>query len=382
MKKDLLAIILAGGQGSRLGKLTRETAKPAVPFGGRYRIIDFVLSNCSNSGINNLGVITQYQPLELNEHISNGESWGMNGHNGSLTIIQPYTDAEGESWFKGTANAITNSLPYIDSVNPKYLLVLSGDHIYKMDYEPMFEYHEETGADLTVGVIPVTLEEASRFGIMNTDENGRVLEFEEKPEFPKNNLASMGIYIFNWDKLRKILVDDKETDKKMIDFGHDVIPVYLENKEKIYAYAFEGYWKDVGTIESLWEANMEFLDPNHSLHIRQEAWQIYTNNHVSPPQFLTDTSDVAHSMIVDGCYVEGEVKNSLLSQGVQIGEGSSVKNSVVMANSKIGKNVHMDYVIVGEKAIIEDGAKLVGKKGAIEVVGYGERIGGQENENE
>ena len=382
IKKELLAMILAGGQGTRLGKLTREIAKPAVPFGGRYRIIDFVLSNCANSGINNVGVVTQYQPLELNEHISNGESWGMNGHSGSVTIIQPYTDSEGESWFQGTANAITNSIPYIDSINPEYLLVLSGDHIYKMDYEPMFNYHVEKGADLTVGVIPVPMHEAPRFGIMNTDEEGRIIEFEEKPEEPKNNLASMGIYIFNWKKLRQILVEDKDEGLNMKDFGHDVIPVYLEDGSDIYAYSFEGYWKDVGTIESLWEANMEFLDPDHSLNRTNEQWQVYTNNEVTPPQYLSETSDVKHSMIVDGCNVAGEVKHSILSQKVEVGEGSLVKKSVVMANSVIGKDVRIEYAILGEHSIVHDGAEIIGKEGDIKVVGYGEQVGGKHNENE
>lgn len=380
MKNEMTAMILAGGQGTRLGKLTRETAKPAVPFGGRYRIIDFVLSNCTNSGISHVGVVTQYQPLELNDHIGNGESWGLNGHSRDVTILQPYTSADGENWFSGTAHAITQNIAYIDSHDPEYVLVLSGDHIYKMDYDAMLQYHKQMNADLTVGVIPVTLEEASRFGIMNTDEENRIIEFEEKPEHPKNNLASMGIYIFNWKKLRKYLKEDQETDKKLVDFGHDVIPAYLANEEDIYAYAFTGYWKDVGTIDSLWEANMEFLDPENSLHIHDDEWRIYTKNPISPPQFLSEKSELKHALVADGCFIEGAVRNSLVSQNVQIGEGSLVKDSVIMANAKIGKNVEIDHAIVGEYAVLSDGAKLIGKQGEIKVVGFAEEIGGTDND--
>lgn len=374
----MIAMILAGGQGTRLGKLTKEIAKPAVPFGGRYRIIDFVLSNCANSGIDHVGVVTQYQPLELNDHIGNGESWGLNGHNGSVTILQPYTNAEGELWFQGTANAITHNITYIDSLDPDYLLVLSGDHIYKMDYEAMLEGHKAKNADLTVGVIPVPMAEASRFGIMNTNEEGRIIEFEEKPAEPKNNLASMGIYIFNWPKLRALLVADKEKEMKMKDFGHDVIPVYLNNQERVYAYAFEGYWKDVGTIESLWEANMEFLDPGHSLQIRDDNWRVFTKNPISPPQYLAQNAEVHRAMIADGCCISGKVKNSLLSQNVEVGEGSSVSQSVIMSGTKIGKDAVVDYAIIGQNAVIADHARIMGKKDAIEVVGYGEQIGGTE----
>lgn len=379
MKNELLAMILAGGQGTRLGKLTRETAKPAVPFGGKYRIIDFVLSNCTNSDIENVGVVTQYRPLELNDHIGNGESWGLNGHNSKVTILQPYTSSTGENWFKGTANAITQNIAYIDSQDPKYLLVLSGDHIYKMDYEAMLDCHKERGADMTVGVVPVPIEEASRFGIMNTDENQRVIEFDEKPKEPKNNLASMGIYIFTWPKLRKYLTEDQGTDK-LEDFGHDVIPAYLDNGESCYAYSFEGYWKDVGTIESLWEANMEFLDPNHSLNIRDNTWRIYTNSKVSPPQLLSANAAVSNSMIVDGCFVDGEVTHSILSQSVKVGSGSIVRDSIVMTNVTIGENVLIDHAIIGENAVIEDGTQIVGEKGNIKVVGFEEVIGGAHHE--
>lgn len=380
MKNEMTAMILAGGQGTRLGKLTREMAKPAVPFGGRYRIIDFVLSNCTNSGVPHVGVVTQYQPLELNDHIGNGESWGLNGHSRDVTILQPYTNAEGENWFTGTAHAITQNIPYIDTHDPEYVLILSGDHIYKMDYEAMLEFHIKNEADLTVGVIPVPIEEASRFGIMNTDDTNQIVEFEEKPENPKNNLASMGIYIFNWKKLRKYLKDDQCTDKKMVDFGHDVIPAYLGNDEKIYAYAFNGYWKDVGTIDSLWEANMEFLDPNHSLRIRDDEWRIYTKTPISPPQFISENAELKHSMVSDGCYIDGTVQNSLISENVEVGRDSVVKDSVIMADVKIGKNVVIDHAIIGEHAVIKDGAQIIGSLGDIKVIGFAEEIGGTDNE--
>lgn len=382
MKNQMVAMILAGGQGTRLGKLTRETAKPAVPFGGKYRIIDFALSNCANSGINKVGVVTQYQPLELNEHIGNGESWGLTGRDGGVTILQPYSSADGEKWFKRTAHAIYQNIAYIDRYNPEYVLVLSGDHIYKMDYSHMLEFHIAHNASLTVGVIPVPMEEAPRFGIMNTDQTNRIIEFEEKPKEPKSNLASMGIYIFNWQVLRKYLVEDQAKQREMEDFGKNVIPTYLENGENCFAYAFDGYWKDVGTIESLWEANMEFLDPNHTLNIRDEDWRIYSKNPVSPPQFLTESSNVTDSMIVDGCYVAGEITHSILSQNVRVGNGSIVRDSLIMANVTIGENVTIEHAIIGENAKIADNANVIGKNGEIEVVGYAEVIGGLKDEDE
>ncbi|AQS53490.1 Glucose-1-phosphate adenylyltransferase [Jeotgalibaca dankookensis] len=385
MKNKMLAMVLAGGQGTRLGKLTRETAKPAVPFGGRYRIIDFVLSNCANSNIKEVGIVTQYEPLELNVHIGNGEPWGLSGHGKGATILQPFTNSQGENWFKGTANAITQNVSFIDSRDPDTVLVLSGDHIYKMDYDAMLKKHIETGADLTVGVLPVDIKEASRFGIMNTDDTGRIIEFEEKPAEPKSNLASMGIYIFNWKKLRKYLLEDKESNeenKEMLDFGHDVIPAFLENNEKIYAYAFNGYWKDVGTIDSLWEANMEFLDPNHSLNIRDDDWRIYSRNMIAPPQFVSKNGEVKESMMADGAYIEGKVAHSIISQNVSLGENSTVKDSVIMANAKIGKNVKIEYAIIGEYANIKDGAQIIGTHDDIHVIGYEEEVGGNDYENE
>lgn len=382
MKQDMIAMILAGGQGTRLGVLTKQTAKPAVPFGGKYRIIDFALSNCANSGIKNIGVVTQYQPLELNEHIGKGAAWGLTSRSGGATILQPYSSSDGEKWFKGTANAIYQNISYIDSLDPKYVLILSGDHIYKMDYAAMLEDHIKNKASLTVGVIPVSMKEASRFGIMNTDQNGRIIEFEEKPAQPKSNLASMGIYIFNWDTLRRYLVEDQAKNREMEDFGKNVIPAYLSNAENCFAYSFEGYWKDVGTIESLWEANMEFLDPEHPLNISEDAWRIYTSNPVTPPQFLTEEAQIKHSLVVDGCYIAGQVDNSLLSRDVKVGPNSQVDHSVVMSSATIGKGCRVEYAIIGEQAVIADGASVIGTPDQIATVGYAEVVGGPKNDGE
>ena len=382
MKQDMIAMILAGGQGTRLGVLTKQTAKPAVPFGGKYRIIDFALSNCANSGIKNIGVVTQYQPLELNEHIGKGAAWGLTSRSGGATILQPYSSSDGEKWFKGTANAIYQNISYIDSLDPKYVLILSGDHIYKMDYAAMLEDHIKNKASLTVGVIPVSMKEASRFGIMNTDQNSRIIEFEEKPAQPKSNLASMGFYIFNWDTLRRYLVEDQAKNREMEDFGKNVIPAYLSNAENCFAYSFEGYWKDVGTIESLWEANMEFLDPEHPLNISEDTWRIYTSNPVTPPQFLTEDAQVKHSLVVDGCYIAGQVDNSLLSRDVKVGPDSQVDHSVVMSSATIGKGCRVEYAIIGEQAVIADGASVIGTPDQIATVGYAEVVGGPKNDGE
>jgi len=372
---EMLAIILAGGQGSRLGKLTKSTAKPAIPFGGRYRIIDFTLSNCANSGINTVGVITQYQPLELNAHIGNGSSWGLDDQMGGVTVLQPFSSTEGEKFFEGTAHAIYQNIEYIDQQNPKYLLVLSGDHIYKMDYEAMLAYHKAKKASLTVGVIPVTPEEAKRFGMMNTDETDRIIEFEEKPEHPKSNKASMGIYIFNWATLRNYLTTSFSTNKELEDFGKNVIPMYLANNESAYAYSFEGYWRDVGTIQSLWQANMEFLSPYNSLNIGDHNWRINSKAQVLPPMYLTSTSNINNSMIVDSCYVAGEVDHSILSQRVSVGAGSKVVDSMIMPGATIGKNAVIDHALVGEEAVIGDDAVVKGTEDDIAVVGYGEVLG-------
>ncbi|GAF39544.1 glucose-1-phosphate adenylyltransferase [Agrilactobacillus composti DSM 18527 = JCM 14202] len=375
MSTEMLAMILAGGQGSRLGKLTKSTAKPAVPFGGRYRIIDFALSNCFNSGVNTVGVVTQYQPLELNAHIQNGASWGLDEKNAGVTVLQPFASREGEKWFQGTAHAIYQNIDYIDLYQPKYILILSGDHIYKMDYEAMFNYHKAKKAALTVGVLPVSMEEATRFGIMNTDETERIIEFEEKPKKPKSNLASMGIYIFNWPTLKKYLVDSYSTDGKMEDFGKDVIPAYLSHNEPTYAYAFHGYWKDVGTIQSLWQANMEFLEPNNELNIGDREWRIYSKNDALPPMYVTKSAKVNNSMVVDGCYVAGDIEHTILSQNVKVGTGTVIKDSMVMPNAVIGKDVTIDHAIIGERAIIGDGASVIGTEDDIAVVGFQEVLG-------
>lgn len=370
----MLAMILAGGKGSRLGKLTQSIAKPAVPFGGRYRIIDFTLSNCANSGIRNVGVVTQYQPLALNSHIGNGASWGLDGLGAGATILQPYSSNEGSKWFEGTAHAIYQNIDYIDQMDPQYVLILSGDHIYKMDYEEMLQKHKENNASLSVAVIEVPLEEASRFGIMNTDEHDRIIEFEEKPAEPKSNLASMGIYIFDWARLRSVLLNSYTKDDQMLDFGQHVIPYYLESGENVFSYRFAGYWKDVGTIDSLWQASMEFIDQEHELNIQDKNWRIYSKNPISPPHFLTETAAVKDSMIVDGCYVAGCVEHSILSNDVQIKEGATVKDCVIMPGASIGKNAKVTRAIIGENAIVGDNAEIDGTE-EIAVVGYSEVIG-------
>ncbi|MBP1048263.1 glucose-1-phosphate adenylyltransferase [Enterococcus sp. BWM-S5] len=380
MNNEMLAMILAGGQGTRLGKLTKNIAKPAVPFGGRYRIIDFTLSNCVNSGITDVGVVTQYQPLALNSHIGNGASWGLDGINSGLTILQPYSSSDGEKWFQGTAHAIYQNIAYINQKNPQYVLILSGDHIYKMNYEAMLEEHKSNNASLTVAVIEVPIKEASRFGIMNTDENDRIIEFEEKPDEPKNNLASMGIYIFNWDRLKEILTNSHSKDSQMLDFGKNVIPSYLDSGENVYAHRFSGYWKDVGTIDSLWEANMEFIDPDNEFNIRDLSWRIFSKNTSSPPHFLTETASVENSLIVDGCYVAGTISNSILSTDVQVKGGSKIENSIIMPRAKIGENVLIKNAIIGEDAVIGDNA-VVYDEDEIVVVGYSEVIGVKSDED-
>ncbi len=377
---EMLGLILAGGQGTRLGKLTKDVAKPAVPFGGRYRIIDFALSNCVNSNVKNVGVITQYEPLVLNEHIGNGAPWGLNGVNSDVTILQPYSSTEGSKYFEGTAHAIYQNMAYIDKKDPEYILVLSGDHIYKMDYEAMLTSHKENEASLTVSVMEVPMEEASRFGIMNTDDNDRIIEFEEKPAEPKSNLASMGIYIFNWKRLRDVLVTGYAKGVDMEDFGSNVIPAYIDSGENVFAYRFKGYWKDVGTIDSLHESSMEFLNLGNELDIKDKEWRIYSRNDNSAPQYLTRNAKVKAALIGDGCYVDGEVTDTILSQNVHVQEGSKIEKSFVMSGASIGKNVTIQYAILGEKAKIGDNVEIIGKPGDIAVIGHGE-VRGEENED-
>lgn len=374
MKNEMLGVILAGGKGTRLGKLTRNQAKPAVPFGGRYRIIDFTLSNCVNSGVKNIGVITQYQPLNLNAHIGNGASWGLDDLNAGVTILQPYSNNEGSKWFEGTAHAIYQNIGYIDQMDPEYILILSGDHIYKMDYEAMLDQHKETGASLTVAVIDVPWNEASRFGIMNTDDNNRIIDFEEKPAEPKSNHASMGIYIFNWKRLREVLVNSFTRNQDMVDFGKNVIPYYLKSGESVFAYNFKGYWKDVGTIDSLWHANMEFLDENNELNLQDRTWRIYSRNPIAPPQIIAETAEIKDAMIVDGSYIAGKVDHSILSANVRIQTGSVVTDSVIMPGAKIGKNVTIHRAIIGEGAVIGDDVVIDGTD-EIAVIGNKEVVG-------
>lgn len=370
----MLGVILAGGKGTRLGKLTHNQAKPAVPFGGRYRIIDFTLSNCVNSGVKNIGVITQYQPLNLNAHIGNGASWGLDDLNAGVTILQPYSNNEGSKWFEGTAHAIYQNIDYIDQMDPEYILILSGDHIYKMDYEAMLDQHKETGASLTVAVIDVPWNEAPRFGIMNTDDNNRIIDFEEKPAEPKSNHASMGIYIFNWKRLREVLVNSFTRNQDMVDFGKNVIPYYLKSGESVFAYNFKGYWKDVGTIDSLWHANMEFLDENNELNLQDRTWRIYSRNPIAPPQIIAETAEIKDAMVVDGSYIAGKVDHSILSANVRIQTGSVVTDSVIMPGAKIGKNVTIHRAIIGEGAIIGDDVVIDGTD-EIAVIGNKEVVG-------
>lgn len=355
-KKEVVAMLLAGGQGSRLGVLTKKIAKPAVPFGGKYRIIDFPLSNCANSGIEAVGVLTQYQPLVLNEYIGNGQPWELDGMNSGVTCLSPYESKKGSEWYSGTANAIYQNISYIDRYNPEYVVVLSGDHIYKMDYADMIKFHKEHDAACTIAVIDVSLEEASRFGILNTNEDGSIYEFEEKPAHPKSTNASMGIYVFSWKKLRKYLIEDAENENSSNDFGKDVLPAMLNAGERMFAYPFEGYWKDVGTVESLWDANMDLLDPNLKLDLRD----IYSKNPMFPPHYVSETATVKNSNISDGCIVEGEVENSILFPGVKIEKGAKVDYSIIMPNTVVKANADIKYSIVSENTVIGCNAVIGG----------------------
>ena len=372
-KTKCLAMILAGGQGSRLGALTKNIAKPAVPFGGKYRIIDFPLSNCANSGIDKVGVLTQYRPLELHNYLGTGSAWDLDKRDGGVFILPPYARDKGADWYKGTADAIYQNLNFIASVDPEYVLVLSGDHIYTMDYSWMIESHKMNKAEATIGVIEVPWEEAPRFGIMNTDADGRIKEFEEKPAKPKSNLASMGIYVFNTDFLRRYLEEDAKDAMSSHDFGKNIIPKMLADKAPLYSYAFDGYWKDVGTIESLWQANMDLLqdEPPFSL---DDTWRIYSSNLALPPHYLGATAKVRRSMINEGSMIFGEVENSVIFPGVRIGKGAQVKNSVIMPFTVIAENARIDHAIVAQNCEIAAGARVTGAEGAIVVVPKNETV--------
>lgn len=357
-KKECVAMLLAGGQGSRLYALTKHLAKPAVPFGGKYRIIDFPLSNCINSGITTVGVLTQYQPLVLNEYIGNGLPWDLNRDDGGVHILPPYQAAGGADWYKGTANAIYQNIRFIDRYDPEYVLVLSGDHIYKMDYSKMLDCHKKSEADCTIAVLEVPMEEASRFGIMNCDPTGKVIEFEEKPPVPKSNLASMGIYIFSWKKMKKYLIDDENDQNSSKDFGKNIIPNMLANNEKLVTYPFDGYWKDVGTIDSLWEANMDLLDPNIPLDLHDDDWKIYARNPVMPPHVMGKNAFVQNSMISEGCSVDGVVDFSVLFTGVVVENGAVVKDSILMPGSIVRSGAVIEYAIIAENVEVRSGAKI------------------------
>jgi len=346
-KKECVAMLLAGGQGTRLGVLTQNVAKPAVPFGGKYRIIDFPISNTINSGIDTIGVLTQYQPFELNQYIGNGQPWDLDRLNGGAFVLPPYQRGKSGEWYKGTANAIYQNINFIDRYDPEYVLILSGDHIYKMDYSEMLDFHKKNDADCTIAVLDVSIEEASRFGIMNTNPDGSVYEFEEKPKHPKSTKASMGIYIFTWAKLRDYLIRDEENKNSSNDFGKNIIPMMLEDKQRLFAYQFDGYWKDVGTISSLWEANMDLLNPESGLVINDRNWKIFARNTAQPPQYIGDEATIGNSIISEGCRIDGKITNSVIYYGAKISKGAEIKDSIIMPYAEVGENARVCHAIVG-----------------------------------
>ena len=350
IKKEMIAMLLAGGQGSRLGVLTEKVAKPAVAFGGKYRIIDFPLSNCINSGIDTVGVLTQYQPLRLNTHIGIGIPWDLDRNEGGVTVLPPYEKSTSSEWYTGTANAIYQNLAYMEQYNPDYVLILSGDHIYKMDYEVMLDFHKANKADITIACMPVPIEEASRFGIMVTDESNRITEFEEKPEHPSSNLASMGIYIFSWPVLKDALIALK--DQNGCDFGKHILPYCKEKGQRLFAYEYNGYWKDVGTLGSYWEANMELIDIIPEFNLYEEFWRIYTKGDVIPPQYISEDAVVDKCIIGEGTEIYGEVHNSVIGPNGVIGKGSVIRDSIIMKNTSVGENVVMDKAIVAEDVVV------------------------------
>lgn len=360
-KKECIAMLLAGGQGSRLGILTKNIAKPAVPYGGKYRIIDFPLSNCVNSGIDTVGVLTQYQPLELNDYIGNGEPWDLDRVNGGVHILSPYQKIRGTEWYKNTANAIYQNINFIDRYDPEYVVVLSGDHIYKMDYSKMLAYHKEKEAACTIAMLEVPWEEAPRFGLMMVNEDGAITEFEEKPKHPRSNKASMGVYMFTWEKLRQYLLDDEANEASGNDFGHDLIPAMHEAHERLFAFPFDGYWKDVGTIDSLWEANLDLLNPNVDLDLSDPDWKIYSRNPVAPPHYVSPDATVQNSLISEGGLIEGSVDFSVLFANVSIEKGAVVRDSILMPGTVVKKGAVVQYAIVAENAVIEENA-VVGER--------------------
>ncbi len=357
-KKECVAMLLAGGQGSRLYVLTKNVAKPAVPFGGKYRIIDFPLSNCINSGIDTVGVLTQYEPHVLNAYIGSGQTWDLDRLRGGVSVLPPYQRGKASEWYKGTANAIYQNIPFIADYDPEYVLILSGDHIYKMDYNKMLRQHKETGADATIAVLDVPLSEASRFGIMNCKPDGTIYEFEEKPKEPKSTLASMGIYIFSWKKLRKYLEEDEANSKSSNDFGKDIIPAMLANGEKMVSYRFEGYWKDGGTIESLWEANMDLLSPNSGLNLSDDSWKIYGRTTGSPPHFTAKGAKVQHTLLSEGCEIAGNVSESVLFSDVKVAKNANVEYSILMPGAVVEEGANVRYAIVASGAVIAKGASI------------------------
>ncbi|MEE1351933.1 MAG: glucose-1-phosphate adenylyltransferase [Clostridia bacterium] len=358
VSKDCVAMILAGGQGSRLGALTKNVAKPAVPFGGKYRIIDFPLSNCVHSGIDTVGVLTQYQPLELNTYIGNGNPWDLDRSRGGAYVLPPYQSASAGEWYKGTANAIYQNIGFLDRFNPENVLILSGDHIYKMHYGEMLKAHKEADAAVTIAVMPVPWDEASRFGIMNTDENGVILEFEEKPANPKSNLASMGVYIFKYEALKRYLIDDERDPESSNDFGKNIIPKMLADGEKMMSYQFEGYWKDVGTVQSLWEANMDLIYDEPKFDLSDREWIIYSRNYALMPHYVGENAKIIRSTVTEGCNIEGTVNHSVIFSGVAIGADAVVKDSVIMPGAEIGEGAIIEKSVIGANAIIGRGAKV------------------------
>lgn len=358
IKKECVAMLLAGGQGSRLYALTQDMAKPAVPYGGKYRIIDFPLSNCTNSGIDTVGVLTQYQPLVLNDYIGNGQPWDLDKLHGGVHVLPPYQTNAGASWYEGTANAIYQNMSFIERYDPEYVIILGGDHIYKMDYSKMLQFHKQHQADSTIAVLDVPMEEASRFGIMTCDEEGRVVDFTEKPKEPKSTLASMGIYIFTWKKLKQYLIENENANSGSKDFGKDIIPAMLAAGERLFAYAFEGYWKDVGTLDSLWEANMDLLSPSVPLDLYDKEWKIYSRNLNMPPQYIRDKAAVENSMISEGSEINGTVDFSIIFSGAVVEENATVKYSIIMPGTVIKAGAVVEYAIVGEDCVIHENAKI------------------------